>query len=215
MPRDSSFGPFVMDEIKDAVENEEKIYMQKFEKHLYWRTNPNLYAPDQDLRCPWNEAERQCESSRDATGKAMLEDLNLIKGHVISVFEKFQKEVSKTKKLTEHDLGKNGSNIVWKDLRQMVLREFVSGPSNLQFFDQNRLRELRASYAYIYSSSRMRCGWSRFPWDVAFDDLRDIKARGLGTNLGVGGHIRQHVAVKTDFYEFMVMHPFVNDTWTE
>ena len=62
----------------------------------------------------------------------------------------------------------------------------------------HRACSLAASYAYVYdwkmrsrSSNHVGDGWSRFPWNVAFRELCQIKAAAVGPSK----------TVTTTFYE--------------
>jgi hypothetical protein len=78
-------------------------------------------------------------------------------------------------------------------LRQVSL-EFVGGPPATEtiVFSLEEVARLRASYAYVYDWER-HCGGSRFPWNVAFDELGEIKLR---------AH-KNFKPISRDFYEKM------------
>jgi RNA-dependent RNA polymerase len=67
-----------------------------------------------------------------------------------------------------------------QDCLRRVSREFVGGPPAAEtfVFSQEEVARLRASYAYLYDWTRHSGGGgSRFPWNVAFDELGEIKLR--------------------------------------
>jgi hypothetical protein len=72
-------------------------------------------------------------------------------------------------------------------------REFVSGPpaGEVYVFSQEEVARLRASYAYLYDWTKQ--GGSRFPWNVAFNELGEIKLRAQ----------KDFKPISRDFYERM------------
>ncbi|KZP15901.1 hypothetical protein FIBSPDRAFT_934919 [Athelia psychrophila] len=69
---------------------------------------------------------------------------------------------------------------VRQDILRVVAMDFAAGPLLGEIFIQKEIARLRASYAYLYDSEQQSQKWSRFPWDVCTQDLRDIKAHALG-----------------------------------
>lgn len=84
-----------------------------------------------------------------------------------------------------------------QDLLRRVSREFVGGPPAKEtfVFSQEEVAKLRASYAYLYDWTRHGGGGSRFPWNVAFDELGEIKLRAN----------KDFKPISRDFYEKMSM----------
>ena len=83
-----------------------------------------------------------------------------------------------------------------QDCLRRVSREFVGGPPEAEtfVFSQEEVARLRASYAYLYDWKKHICGGgSRFPWNVAFDELGEIKLR---------AH-QDFKPISRDFYEKM------------
>jgi RNA-dependent RNA polymerase len=66
-----------------------------------------------------------------------------------------------------------------QDCLRRVSREFVGGPPAAEtfVFSQEEVAKLRASYAYLYDWTKHGGGGTRFPWNVAFDELGEIKLR--------------------------------------
>jgi RNA-dependent RNA polymerase len=64
-----------------------------------------------------------------------------------------------------------------QDLFRRMSREFVGGPpaAEVLVFSQEEVARLRASYAYLYDWATH--GGTRFPWNVAFNELGEIKLR--------------------------------------
>jgi RNA-dependent RNA polymerase len=83
-----------------------------------------------------------------------------------------------------------------QDCLRRVSREFVGGPPEAEtfVFSQEEVARLRASYAYLYDWTKHgRGGGTRFPWNVAFDELGEIKLR---------AH-QDFKPISRDFYENM------------
>ena len=91
--------------------------------------------------------------------------------------------------------------------RQDILRElsqqFASGPDVEITIGPNghTLEHLKASYAYLYDREykRRSTGWSRFPWDVAYSSLCEIKAHALGLTKTVTMDFYMAFTVKPSF----------------
>jgi RNA-dependent RNA polymerase len=81
-----------------------------------------------------------------------------------------------------------------QDCLRRVSREFVGGPpaAETYVFSQEEVGRLRASYAYLYDWMK-HGGGTRFPWNVAFDELGEIKLR---------AH-KDFKPISRDFYEKM------------
>jgi len=81
-----------------------------------------------------------------------------------------------------------------QDCLRRVSREFVGGPPAAEtfVFSQEEIARLRASYAYLYDWTR-HGGGTRFPWNVAFDELGEIKLRAQ----------KDFKPISRDFYEKM------------
>jgi RNA-dependent RNA polymerase len=82
-----------------------------------------------------------------------------------------------------------------QDCLRRVSREFVGGPpaeETLVFSSKEEVARLRASYAYLYDWTN-HGGGSRFPWNVAFDELGEIKLRAR----------KDFKPISRDFYENM------------
>jgi RNA-dependent RNA polymerase len=80
-----------------------------------------------------------------------------------------------------------------QDFLRRMSREFVSGPpaGEVYVFSQEEVARLRASYAYLYDWTKQ--GGSRFPWNVAFNELGEIKLRAQ----------KDFKPISRDFYERM------------
>lgn len=122
----------------------------------------------------------------------LSQTLHALERHVEDVQEKHGVKV--------HQRNFTNKNIVSRqDVLRELSRKFYSGPvtdGNIAF-SQEELRRIAASYAY-FRDREVRKGftkpWSRFPFDVAFRDLCDIKATALGRK-----------PVVDSFYEQMVV----------
>ena len=95
----------------------------------------------------------------------------------------------------------NRSIEIRQDCLRRVSREFVGGPPEAEtfVFSREEVARLRASYAYLYDwTKHILGGGSRFPWNVAFDELGEIKLR---------AH-QDFKPISRDFYENMTMRKF-------
>ena len=83
-----------------------------------------------------------------------------------------------------------------QDRLRRLSREFVGGPppGDVFVFSPEEVARLRASYAYLYDWTAH--GGSRFPWNVAFNELGEIKLR---------AH-KDFKPISRDFYERMSVH---------
>jgi RNA-dependent RNA polymerase len=86
-----------------------------------------------------------------------------------------------------------------QDCLRRVSREFVDGPPTAEtfVFSQEEVARLRASYAYLYDWMK-HGGGERFPWNVAFDELGEIKLRAQ----------KDFKPISRDFYEKMSIRKF-------
>ncbi|KAJ7054338.1 RNA dependent RNA polymerase-domain-containing protein [Mycena amicta] len=159
-------------------------------------------AFDLDLAAPWdNYAKFAADIRRQQGDPRPQEDLDLIAKHVQHVFTRHRDETKNqmAKKASVGSEVHGFTNLpieVRQDTLRNLSRDFCAGPSvtELQTIPDNALiARLRASYAYRYDHEQHRSGpgWSRFPWNVCFRDLCDIKAASLGP----------HKTVTTAFYE--------------
>jgi RNA-dependent RNA polymerase len=130
------------------------------------------------LSDPWYEAKERCHQRKDGNFK---HDLDAIWKHVMEVEETHRQMIGNGSDFTKNKIE------VRQDRLRAVSKKFHSFPTidDMKYLmDQDSIRRLRASCAYAvdeesrrYSSGRK---WSRFPWDVAYQDLCDIKARSTG-----------------------------------
>lgn len=224
MPDDKNFGmlsrhklleEFIMDVIKRKIDKEADIYLKRFDDHRSPYNNTTLYQLDEDLVRPWRVAVGRAKAFEERRGdRSMLDELDLIKAHVESVARRraeHRDEIKKAGRNRPRTSPSKRKQVVFTELpitvRQDFLRsfsvEFASGPANLLFYDDEKVRELRASYAYLFDweSQRSSAKWTRFPWDVAFGALCEIKSKALGPHKSISSH----------FYDVMVMHRSVCD----
>jgi hypothetical protein len=86
-----------------------------------------------------------------------------------------------------------------QDCLRRVSRAFVGGPPAEEtfVFSQEEVAKLRASYAYVYDWMK-HGGDTRFPWNVAFDELGEIKLRAQ----------KDFKPISREFYEKMSIRKF-------
>ncbi|KAL1695215.1 RNA dependent RNA polymerase-domain-containing protein [Schizophyllum commune] len=178
----------IMEYLVEVAEGEYKelcIKMDAKFKELHLGNLQQNRPPDMDLARPWFEAEAHAESVQ----LALAPDLRAIAAHVNRVYEE-QKHVDTEKRIEDR-----------QDQLRAMSKDFASGPSLQRMgiiFDEAQIRRLAASYAYVYdwkmksqSPTFVGDGWSRFPWNVAFRELCQIKAAAVGPSK----------TVTTTFYE--------------
>lgn len=153
--------------------------------------DPNTVQPDPHLTKPWEDLVSKARQA-DAVGRPWLTELmNFIKEQVEKVYAESESQKAATgAKPTSRKSVNKGRGSSFTDLpiekRQDILRkqsqQFYSilnkarSAGFFEFSDEDILRYM-ASYAYLYDSQHASGGWSRFPWNVAFRTLCDIKAR--------------------------------------
>jgi RNA-dependent RNA polymerase len=134
------------------------------------------FIVDPDLRRPWEEEEasvqRLCAANPEL-GRVKQGELNRIKKFVQENYWRIQ------------TCRQGFTNLPGRQ-RQKELRTesmaFRSGPKDLVFYHPVALAHLKASYIYILDIRRWENApaewkrWSRRPWNVAMNDLCDIKA---------------------------------------
>lgn len=83
-----------------------------------------------------------------------------------------------------------------QDRLRRMSREFAGGPpaADVFVFSPEEVARLRASYAYLYDWTAH--SGTRFPWNVAFDELGEIKLRTR----------KDFKPISRAFYERMSMH---------
>jgi hypothetical protein len=196
-----------MEEILEAIESEEEHYIGKFKPYL---SAPALSTLDDHLAKPWRDACARAER-RDlrCDEQSESEDLTSIQQHVDGVFERRVHRFKELMNALEHHSAPRDvpGRLVFREL-PLALRqdfeqsfpiEFVDGPSHIKLFDESKVRELCASYAYVrYHDNK---SWWRFPWDVAFGTLCEMKAKAVSKD-----SCRHPVSVVPYFHDLMVMH---------
>lgn len=214
-----SQSPFVMDILCDAVKQVKDDCLRQIEE----RFNSLPKVKDLDLVAPWQDAEARTNEmlskpEQKTIGEAHQRAMDSIKAHVVRVHELSAKLLNtknagaraSTGGVVGVDVGagkgkgksskRGGADFShWsietrQDRLRSVSREFVGGPPSEEtfVFSQEEVARLRASYAYLYDWERQG-GGSRFPWNVAFDELGSIKLR---------AH-KDFKPISRDFYEKM------------
>ncbi|KAG7449112.1 uncharacterized protein BT62DRAFT_1073637 [Guyanagaster necrorhizus] len=190
---------FIMDIIQGYAKKQGEIQLGMVEQKM---NSCSPSAVDEELTAPWKEA---CVLAKKS--KSRQEDLDAIKVHVQSVYQKHRSQVNNIHgRKNVHASPKKGA--AFTDLpieaRQDELRalskEFAAKPlpRDLVATTGTEAAILKASYAYLYDLEQ-RAGavtkWTRFPWDVAMRELCGVKARAAGRWKALNG----------DFYERMMI----------
>ncbi len=191
-PRDRK-NPFIMDKLQAyaaARGDEKKIALEKF-----FAAKEKLY--DAALAAPWDDACKRAEAASRSGSQAMLTDLDKIREHVESAYTEHINAKNRTPRGSKPGAGFTALSI---ERRQDVLRaqsrSFAAGPVLSSFcISDYELPILKASYAYIHDAKKSSDGWSRFPWDVAYRYLCDIKARAEGQSKTVLGGFYERMKV--------------------
>ncbi|TFK23267.1 hypothetical protein FA15DRAFT_757378 [Coprinopsis marcescibilis] len=194
---------FIMDELHQAAQKEETAWLKKIENHHdQWK--PSVL--DDDLAWFWSELQEQ---SKCLGGEVWTPDIKLIEKHVQHVYEQHKKAIQQAAKDINGSPRKGASpkkesRSVFTDLpiekRQDILRRlsksFASGPDPTEMhMPASMIPIYRGSYAYIYAEKQSCNRGSRFPWDVAYQQLVLMKALRTGRLKAVHG----------DHYEKMYM----------
>lgn len=185
--RPRHLGHFIMDSMRKAVDaacDQQMAIIDARLGELY------PYPLDVDLRKPWIEFERRGGNE---------EACEAIKEHVETVRAAWSEATARKK-------GRKSFTALPITVRQDVLRNlamtFVSGP-DVEITvgpDDPSFAQLKASYAYLYDHDRSGARrWSRFPWDVAFRSLCEIKAKALGPTKTVTSEFYSMFTVKSSF----------------
>lgn len=215
-------SPFVMDVLREATEGAEEECLKQITDHF----NALTKVKDLDLIAPWQDAEARMkemlsrpEDRIRAIGEAHRTAIEAIKRHVVRVYDwcgtlmkgpagaqassgmvgvggspsKSKKAAGKRRDAA--DFTQRSIETRQDRLRRMS-REFVGGPpaADVFVFSPEEVARLRASYAYLYDWTAH--SGTRFPWNVAFDELGEIKLR---------AH-KDFKPISRTFYERMSMH---------
>jgi RNA-dependent RNA polymerase len=212
-----SLPPFVMDVLREATEHVKDECLRQIEERF--KALPKV--KDRDLIAPWRSAEEHMEEmlsgpqNRRVIGEAHKSAMDAIKTHVVDVYDlnyKLQKSTTNAGARASTsgvglDVGvasQGGPEFtrqsieVRQDRLRRVSRKFAEGPPAAEtfVFSQEEVARLRASYAYLYDWEKR--GGTRFPWNVAFDELGEIKLRVQ----------RDFKPISRDFYEKMYIRRF-------
>jgi hypothetical protein len=123
---------------------------------------------DQDLCAPWEEEVKRLQMIPDQEKADSLgQELESIRLHV---------EKQHRNRKTNHVAFTSRPITERQDMLRAESRAFASGPAGIIYYRQRDVIELKASYAYIFDCKRSIEGWSRWPWNVAMNDLCRIKA---------------------------------------
>ncbi len=165
----------------------------------------DLITPWEDAEARTNEMLSSPEDNIRIIGEAHKSAMNAIKAHVVRVYDFSAERLSSMRNVGTRastggvgvgvgvgtsrgsksgKRGRGGADFSHRgiesrqDILRRVSREFVDGPPKEEsfVFSQKEVARLRASYAYVYDWAK-RGGGTRFPWNVALDELGEIKLR--------------------------------------
>jgi RNA-dependent RNA polymerase len=123
---------------------------------------------DQDLCAPWEKDVKRVDTIPDQEGAASLRrELEAIRLHVETQYK--NRKTNQTA-FTSRPIRDR------QDMLRAESRAFASGPAGIIYHSEKDVIELKASYAYILDSNKSTNGWSRWPWNVAMNELCRIKA---------------------------------------
>lgn len=219
LSRQQPLRPFVMDVLCEEAQRIKDDCLRRIEERF--NSLPNV--KDQDLIAPWQDAEKRTndmlsspEPNIRIIGEGHKSALEAIKAHVVRMHDVSAERINPRKtagarasgvgvgvgisRSSKRGRGRDGADFSNRSIesRQDCLRavsvQFVGGPPATEtlVFSQEEVARLRASYAYLYDWDRHR-GGSRFPWNVAFDELGEIKLRAN----------KNFKPISRDFYEKM------------
>lgn len=159
LKRPPNLGRFVMDTLISNADREQTFWMKKIDD--VYGAFKSSKGSDETLLAPWKE-----QRALIAQREELKQDLAIIEAHVERV-------------LAEHGKSKQGDAFTEQKIQKrqddlrMISRLFHSFPetSDMKCLSSACIREVRASYAYKLRPT------TQFPFDVAFRDLCEIKAR--------------------------------------
>ncbi|KAF7300712.1 Dimethylaniline monooxygenase [Mycena chlorophos] len=199
--------PFIMDELIRAAAQQKDKWLSQIEAIFQQFDTSPVFDPV--LAAPWDNYVVFAQKRREKGDMGPRKDLDIIVKHVESMFEQHRAGTRQLKRKraaagTGPESPSHGHAFTnlpiesRQDALRSLSRDFSAQPTieGLQTIpDPALLARLRASYAYRYDHERQRsgAGWSRFPWDVAFRELCQIKASALGP----------HKPITSDFYEIL------------
>lgn len=188
--RNKMLPPFVMDKLRAFLDKLKRQLDVEIEKRLGER---RLIVPDPHLVLPWNDLR---ERAREL---ALKQEQDWMEKLVAEIMKGVQAKRRECKAL----IGKDFTSMAIEK-RQDVLRKCSQSFHSLlldlrnrgfiQYAPEDLLRYI-ASYAYIHDHEANH-RWSRFPWDVAFRTLCEIKAKAVGVTK----------TVLADFYIRLMIH---------
>jgi RNA-dependent RNA polymerase len=222
-----SEAPFVMDVLQEATESAENTYLKQITDHFNALTKVkdlDLIAPWQEYEARVKEMLSRPEENIRIIGEAHRSAMEAIKTHVVQVFNwcatlmkgpamqhtstgvgldigagKTSRAAAKKGKSVQRGAEFTRRSIETRqDFLRRMSKEFISGPPAGEVFvlSKEEVTRLRASYAYLYDW--MKQGGSRFPWNVAFNELGTIKLQAQ----------KDFKPISRDFYEKMSIRKF-------
>jgi RNA-dependent RNA polymerase len=193
LQRQENLGAFIMDQLMKHAEKQ----AERTRKEIYkiFDCASATASLDQDLAQPYLIASARAErsgrgqtSGTDATQPSRKEELDSICNHVRAMRQR-HREIAREGQTS------NSKHITYRqDILRKLSSEFWSTPPRGELFEHHsdlEMNAIQASYAYVYDweqtkSHPERC--TRFPWDVGFRELCNIKCRATGQEKSVAPH---------------------------
>ena len=218
--RAATSSDFIMDSLKCRLKDVAKELCIIIKQRLHRES----WLPDADLLKPWKQFKARGEEALrkleyKAYGKLCLDTCSSMEKKILAVKQLLQERKAQPGKVAANCKGKGRgkgkgkassrdkltSNVSFTNLpitkRQDILRQssqdFAAVLTELKAefeffpFSEREMREVMASCAYMVAGSDIR-----FPWDVAYRTLCDIKASTDG----------RHKTVIPEFYETFDVH---------
>jgi hypothetical protein len=216
--RKSGAGTFIMDSLKHEAETQATYWGKQIDSIF----NAVIDEEDPVLVAPYHEIVKK---TKGPGGDFYQADLELIKAHVIKEYDenmdrtkKEHDERNAARATGQHSPRKSPSKPKQaaftdrpieerQDILRAASRRFAQSPDpSTLHMTRDQAERVKASFAYLYdchykkggvrdgSSKIVRC--SRFPFNVAFRTLCDIKARSLGNHKTICSDFYEHVVVK-------------------
>jgi hypothetical protein len=212
--RPTSLGRFIGDELYAEAEKEGDKWLLKISKKFDEVVNQGCCV-DPDLAAPYREIQDKAKAE-DEEGRLYAADLELIRKHVQAVYEQHDTDVKRANAQRQSSRQssprksprKDKKEIMFSELRiedrqdilRRLSRQFAKSPEDWELHMPERyVPVVKASYAYVYDCEKRQNSqvkWSRFPWDVAFRTLCDIKGQASGNHKTVTGQFYELFSLK-------------------
>lgn len=210
-------GEFIMDDVQKSVKVECQRQLGIIERRLKGaQFARSRYKPDEDLMKPWetflaqskdaDDTEWDSQAERELAQSLQQKQHDRAVAEITAHVERVRREWSAQidLKFTARDITRR------QDILRRLSKEFASGPKTLRRVTLDvgqcgggfTVEQLKASYAYVhdYTVQREKSEpWKRFPWDVAFRALGEIKSKALGPTKTVPSDWYSSFTIKSSF----------------